>query len=200
VSALPEDERPGRYRGGPGGETEQLPVSRPATPPGPPPPARPQVAYRPPPSAVLARRPGVVSASAVLWAAAGVLVGVAALLMLLDLDGVRRAVQTVVDSGFATVPAEKRQRVVGLTTTVLVVGAAVGVTQVLLARSVWAGRGARFVLVLLLALAVVELVLAVGVVGLAARLALVVGVTSGVVATVLMYLPTANLWFATRRP
>ena len=97
-------------------------------------------------------------------------------------------------------PAEKRQRVVGPTTTVLVVGAAVGVTQVLLARSVWAGRGARFVLVLLLALAVVELVLAVGVVGLAARLALVVGVTSGVVATVLMYLPTANLWFATRRP
>src|SRR3954454_9865009 len=101
MSALPEDERPGRYGGGPAGETEQLAASRPATPPGPPPPARPQVAYRPPPSAVLARRAGAVAASAVLWAIAGVLVGVAALLMLLDLDGVRRAVQTVVDSGFA---------------------------------------------------------------------------------------------------
>ena len=169
-------------------------------PPGPPPPARPQVAFRPPPSAVLARRPSVVSASAVLWAVAGVLVGLAALLMLLDLDGVRGAVRTVVDTGFASVPAEKRQRVVGLTTTVLVVGAAVGVAQVLLARSLWAGRGVRFVLVLLLVLAAVELVLAVGVVDLAVRLALVVGVMSGVAAAVLMYLPDANLWFAMRRP
>ena len=132
--------------------------------------------------------------SAALWVVAGVLVGGAALLMLLDLDGVRRAVQAVVDTGFATVPVEKRQRVVGLTTTVLVVGAAVGVAQVLLARSL-SSRGVRFFLVLLLALAVSDTVLAVGVVDLAIRVALLLGVAIGAMGAVLIYLPAANLWF-----
>lgn len=166
----------------------------------PPPPVRPQLEFRPPPSAVLARRPAVVAASAVLWAVAGVLVGGAALLMLLDLDGVRRGVRTVVDTGFPTVPEAQRGRVVGLTTTVLVVGAALGVAQVLLAWRLWAGRGVRFLLVLLLALATAELVLAVGVVDAAARVALVLGVAGGLGAAVLMYLPAANLWLGTRSP
>jgi hypothetical protein len=52
----------------------------------------------------------------------------------------------------------------------------------------------------LLVAAVVEVVLAVGVVGLAARLALLLGVAFGVVGAVFMYLPAANRWFATRRP
>ena len=179
--------------------TEQLPGPIPATPPREsPPPVRPQLEFRPPPSTVLSRRPQVVSVSVVLWVVGGVLVGGAALLMLLDLDGVRRGVQTVVDAGFANVPAVKRQRVVGLTTTVLVVGAAVGIGQILLAGRLRAGRGVRFVLILLLALAVAEAVLAIGVVDLAIRVALLLGVAVGAMAAVLMYLPTANLWFAVR--
>jgi hypothetical protein len=200
VSVLPDDARPGRHQRDPAEDTtEQLPVPRPAAPPREsPPPARPQFEFRPPPSTILSRRPQVVSASAVLWVVAGALVGGAALLMLLDLDGVRRAVQTVVDTGFADVPAVKRQRVVGLTTTVLVVGAAVGVGQMLLAWRLRAGRAVRFVLVLLLALAVTEAVLALGVVDLAIRVALLLGVAVGAMAAVLMYLPSANLWFAVR--
>jgi hypothetical protein len=198
VSVLPDDARPGGHRVAPSMDTGgEPPGPRPAAPPpGPPPPVRPQFEFRPPPSAVLSRRPRVVSVSALLWMAAGVLVGGAALLMLLDLDGVRGAVRTVVDTGFANVPAEKRQRVVGLTTTVLVVGAAVGAGQILLAWRLRAGRGVRFALLLLLALAVAEAVLAVGVVDLAIRIALLLGVAVGAMASVLMYLPAANLWFS----
>jgi hypothetical protein len=200
VSVLPDDARPERHRVTPSEDvTEQLPVPGPATSPAEsPPPVRPQLEFRPPPSTVLSRRPRVVSVSAVLWVVAGVLVGAAALLMLLDLDGVRRAVQAVVDAGFANVPAVKRQRVVGLTTTVLVVGAAVGIGQILLAWRLRAGRGVRFVLMLLLALAVAEAVLAIGVVDLAIRVALLLGVAVGAMAAVLMYLPAANLWFTVR--
>jgi hypothetical protein len=200
VSVLPDDARPGRHQLDPAQDTtEQLPVPAQAAPPREsPPPVRPQLEFRPPPSTVLSRRPQVVSVSVVLWVVAGVLVGGAALLMLLDLDGVRRGVQTVVDAGFANVPAVKRQRVVGLTTTVLVVGAAVGIGQILLAWRLRAGRGVRFVLILLLALAVAEAVLAIGVVDLAIRVALLLGVAVGAMAAVLMYLPTANLWFAVR--
>jgi hypothetical protein len=199
VSVLPDDARPGRHQLDPAEDTtEQLPVPAQAPPRAFPPPVRPQLEFRPPPSTALGRRPKVVSVSAVLWLVAGVLVGAAALLMLLDLDGVRRAVQAVVDTGFANVPEAKRQRVVGLTTTVLVAGAAVGVAQVLLAWRLRAGRGVRFALVLLLALAVAEAVLAVGVVGLSIRVALVLGVAVGAMAAVLMYLPAANLWFAVR--
>jgi hypothetical protein len=58
----------------------------------------------------------------------------------------------------------------------------------------------RYLLVLLLVAATVEVVLAVGVVDVLARLALLVGVGCGVAASVLMYLPPAGHWFATRRP
>jgi hypothetical protein len=149
----------------------------------------------------LARRPGVVSTSAVLWALAGVLAAVAALLMLLDLDGLKAAVRTVVEQRFPQSPATTRERVIGPTTTVLVAGGALGLLQVVAARRLHAGRGgARFALVLLLAVAVVEVVLAVGVVDLAVRVSLLLGVACGLVGAVFMYLPAANLWFAARSP
>jgi hypothetical protein len=149
----------------------------------------------------LARRPGVVSTSAVLWALAGVLAAVAALLMLLDLDGLKAAVRTVVEQGFPQSPATTRERVIGPTVWVLVGGGALGLLQVVAARRLHAGRsGARFALVLLLAVAVVEVVLAVGVVDLAVRVSLLLGVACGLVGAVFMYVPAANLWFAARSP
>jgi UPF0716 family protein affecting phage T7 exclusion len=161
---------------------------------------RPQFEFRERPSALLARRPRVVSAAAVLWAVAGVLTAVAALLMLLDLDGLKTAVRTVVEQGFPQAPAATRDRVIGPTAWVLVSGGAVGLLQIVVARRLHAGRGGpRFPLVLLLALAVVEVVLAIGVVGLAVRLTLLLGVACGLVGTVFMYSPGANLWFAARR-
>jgi hypothetical protein len=173
-------------------------TARPVGPP--PPPARPQFEFRERPSAVLARRPRAVSISAVLWTVAGALAAVAALLMLLDLDGLKTAVRTVVDHGFPHVPAATQDRVVSLTTAVLVGGGALGLLQVGAARRLHGGRGAaRFALVLLLALAVVEVVLATGVVDLVVRLVLLLGVACGLVAAVFMYLPTANFWFAARR-
>jgi hypothetical protein len=141
-----------------------------------------------------------VSIAAVLWTAAGVLAAVAALLMLLDLDGLKTAVRTVVDQGFPQAPAATRDRVVGLTAAVLVGGGALGLLQVAAARRLHGGRGApRFALVLLLALAVVEVVLVTGVVDLVVRLVLLLGVACGMVAAVFMYLPAANFWFAARR-
>jgi hypothetical protein len=149
----------------------------------------------------LARRPGVVSTSAALWALAGVLAAVAALLMLLDLDGLKAAVRTVVEQGFPQSPVTTRERVIGPTATVLVAGGALGLLQVVVARRLHSGRsGARFALVLLLAVAVIEVVLAVGVVDLAVRVSLLLGVACGLVGAVFMYLPAANLWFAARSP
>jgi len=140
-----------------------------------------------------------VSISAVLWTAAGVLAAAATLFMLLDLDGLKTAVRTVVDQGFPHVPAATQDRVVSVTTAVLVGGGALGLAQVAAARRLRGGRGAaRFALVLLLALAVVEVVLATGVVGLVARLTLLLGIACGLVGAVFMYLPAANFWFAAR--
>ena len=57
----------------------------------------------------------------------------------------------------------------------------------------------RLLLVVLLAAAAVEVVLAGGVVDAVARTGLLLGVACGLVAAVLGYLPTANRWLATRR-
>jgi hypothetical protein len=140
-----------------------------------------------------------VSTSAVLWTVAGGLAAVAALLMLLDLGALKAAVHGVVEQGFPRVPAATRDRVVGPTTTVLVSGGALGLLQCVAARRLHAGRSAaRFALVMLLALAVVEIVLAAGVVDLLVRLTLFLGIACGLVGAVCMYLPAANLWFAAR--
>jgi hypothetical protein len=166
-----------------------------------PPPARPRFEFRERPSAVVVPRPFVVSVASGLWIAAGSLGVAAALIMLLDLAALEAAVRGVVDRDFAHELQSTRDRVVALTSAVLVAGGAVGLAQVGAALRLRAGRGAvRYLLVLLLAAATVEVVLAVGVVDVLARLALLVGVGCGVAAAVLMYLPPANLWFATRRP
>jgi hypothetical protein len=166
-----------------------------------PPPARPRFEFRERPSTVAARRPSAVTVSAALWIAAGALGAVAALVMLLDLDGLEAAVRTVVDRDFPTEQQATRDRAVALTSAVLVAGGAVGLAQVGAGLRLRAGRGAvRYLLVLLLVAAAVEIVLAVGVVDPVARLALLLGVACGAVAAVLMYLPAANGWFASRRP
>jgi hypothetical protein len=138
--------------------------------------------------------------SAVLWIVAGALATLAALLMLLDLAGLEAAVRAVVEKGFPQVPAATRDRVITPTATVLVSGAALGLLQVVAARRLHAGRAAaRFALVLLLVVAVVEIILAIGVVGLPVRLTLLLGAACGLVGAVFMYLPASNLWFGARQ-
>jgi hypothetical protein len=166
-----------------------------------PPPARPRFEFRERPSAVIVHRPTIVVASSVLWLAAGALGAVAALVMLLDLQALEAAVRTVVDRDFPAEQPATRDRAVALTSAVLVAGGAVGLAQVAAGLRLRAGRGTvRYLLVLLLVAAVVEIVLAVGVVDPVARLALLLGAVCGAVAAVLMYLPEANRWFASRRP
>jgi hypothetical protein len=166
-----------------------------------PPPVRPRFEFRERPSAVTVHRPTIVVASSVLWLAAGALGAVAALVMLLDLQALEAAVRTVVDRDFPAEQPATRDRAVALTSAVLVAGGAVGLAQVGAGLRLRAGRGAvRYLLVLLLVAAVVEIVLAVGVVDPVARLALLLGAACGAVAAVLMYLPDANRWFASRRP
>ena len=166
-----------------------------------PPPARPRFEFRERPSAVVVPRPFVVSAACALWLAAGSLGVAAALIMLLDLAALEAAVRGVVDRDFPHELQSTRDRAVTLTSAVLVAGGAAGLAQVGAALRLRVGRGAvRYVLVLLLAAATVEAMLALGVVDVAARLALLGGVGCGVAAAVLMYLPPAGHWFATRRP
>jgi hypothetical protein len=166
-----------------------------------PPPARPRFEFRERPPAVVVRRPVVVAVASGLWLAAGGLGVVAALVMLLDLHGLEASVRAVVDRDFPRELQATRDRVVALTSAVLVAGGVVGLAQVGTALRLRVGRGGvRYLLVLLLVGAVVEVVLAVGVVDVVARLALLLGVACGVVAAVLMYLPAANGWFATKRP
>jgi hypothetical protein len=166
-----------------------------------PPPARPRFEFRERPSTVAAQRPAVVTVSAALWLAAGALGAVAALVMLLDLHGLEAAVRAVVDRDFPAEQQATRDRAVALTSAVLVAGGAVGLAQVGAGLRLRAGRGGvRYLLVLLLVAALVEIALAVGVVDLVARLALLLGAACGAVGAVVMYLPDANRWFATRRP
>ncbi len=166
-----------------------------------PPPVRPRFEFRERPSAVAAPRPPAVAVSSGLWLAAGALGVGAALVMLLDLAALEAAVRGVVDRDFPDELQATRDRVVALTSAVLVAGGAVGLAQVGAALRLRAGRGAvRYLLVLMLLAAGVEVVLALGVVDAVARLALLLGVACGAVAAVLMYLPAANRWFATRRP
>jgi hypothetical protein len=149
---------------------------------------------------VQAARPPAVAVSYALWLAAAALGVAAAVVMLLDLDALEAAVRTVVDRDFPQEQQAARDRVVALTSAVLVAGGAVGLAEAAAAIRLRAGRTwARYVLVPLLAAAVLEAVLATGVVDLVARLALLLGTACGAVAVVLMFLPAANRWFATQR-
>ena len=164
-------------------------------------PGRPRFEFRQRPSEVVARRARSVDVSAALWTAAAVLGVVAALVMLLDLDGMQAAVRTIVDRDFPNETSVTRDRAVALAAAVLVGGAfVVGLAMGLGAAAMRSGRGgARFVLVLLLALTLVEIVLGVGVVGPLVLVLLGVAAALGVAGAVAMYLPGANRWFATRR-
>lgn len=178
------------------------PVSQPdpqRRPPGPP--GRPRFEFRQRPSEVVSRRARSVDVSAGLWTAAAVLGLVAALVLLLDLDGTQAAVRAIVDRDFPNETAVTRDRAVAAAAAVLVGGAfVISLATGFGAAAMRAGRGAaRFVLVLLLAVTGVEIVLAVGVVPPLVLVLLVVGAASGVAAAVQMYLPAANRWFAIRR-
>lgn len=169
--------------------------------PQPQPPGRPRFEFRQRPSEAVARRARAVDASFALWSAAAVLGLLAGLVLLLDLDGVTASVRAVVDRDFPNETAVTRDRAVAAAAAVLVGGALlVGVLTGLAAAALRAGRGgARFVLALLLAVTVVEVVLALGVVPPLVVALLGAGAVLGLVAAVLMVLPTANRWFAARR-
>ena len=164
-------------------------------------PGRPRFEFRQRPSEVVARRARSVDVAAALWTAAAVLGLVAALVMLLDLDGTQAAVRAIVDRDFPNETSVTRDRAVALAGAVLVGGVFVlGLATGLAAVAMRGGRGgARFVLLMLLALTLVEIVLGVGVVAPLALVLLVVAAALGVAAAVAMYLPGANRWFATRR-
>jgi hypothetical protein len=149
---------------------------------------------------VSAVQPRTVSLSSALWLAAAACGVTAALIMLLDLDGLEAAVRAVVERDFPHEQAVTRDRAVAATSAVLVAGGAAGLAQAGAALRMRAGHGgARFLLVLLLVVTVVEIVLAVGVVDVVARIALLLAVAFAVVGAVVMYLPPSNRWFATRR-
>lgn len=178
------------------------PVSQPdpqRRPPGPP--GRPRFEFRQRPSEVVTRRARSVDVSAGLWTAAAVLGLVAALVMLLDLDGTQAAVRAIVDRDLPDESAVTRDRAVTAAAAVLIGGAfVVSLATGVSAAAMRSGRGgARFVLVLLLVVTVVEIVLAVGVVAPVVLVVLVVAAALGVAAAVPMYLPGANRWFAIRR-
>ena len=122
-----------------------------------PPPARPRFEFRERPAAVVVPRPSVVTAASGLWLCAGALGVAAALIMLLDLASLEAAVRGVVDRDFPHELQAARDRVVALTSAVLVAGGAVGLAQVGAALRLRAGRGAvRYLLVLLLVAATVR--------------------------------------------
>jgi hypothetical protein len=142
-----------------------------------------------------------VTVSGGLWLAAALLGVAAAVVMLLDLAALEAAVRAVVDRDHPGEQQATRDRTVAVTSAVLVAGGVVGLVQLGTALRLRAGRAAaRYVLVLLLGASVVQVVLAVGVVDVVARLALLLAVACGLVAAVLMYLPQANRWFAAQRP
>lgn len=169
--------------------------------PPPQPPGRPRFEFRQRPSEAVARRAPVVDASFALWTAAAVLGLVAGLVLLLDLDGVTASVRALVDRDFPNETPVTRDRAVAAAAAVLVGGALlVGVLTGLAAAAMRSGRGgARVVLALLLAVTVVEIVLALGVVPPAVVALLGAGAVLGLVAAVLMLLPAAHRWFAARR-
>lgn len=165
------------------------------------PPSRPRFEFRQCPSEVVARRAGSIGVAYGLWTAAAALGLVAALAMLIDLDGIQAAVRTLVDRDFPEESAVTRDRAVAAATAVLIGGAflislAIGVTAAVM-RS---GRGAaRVVLVLLAAVVVVEIVLAVDVVSPVVLVLLVVSAAVGIAGAVLMFLPSANTWFLAKQ-
>ena len=172
------------------------PQRRPPAPPG-----RPRFEFRQRPSEVVARRARSVDVSAGLWTAVAVLGLVAALVMLLDLEGTQAAIRAIVDRDFPNESVVTRDRAVAAAAAVLIGGVlVVSLVTGASAAAMRAGRGgARFLLVLLLVLTVLEIVLAVGVVAPLVPVVLVVAAALGVAATVLMYLPDANRWFAIRK-
>lgn len=173
----------------------------PGPPPLPPPPGRPRFEFRERPSAALARRATAVRISYGLWLAAATTGLAAALISLFALSELLAAIAAIVERDF---PAEaaRADRVASIAAGVLVGGGVlVALAQAGFAMGMRSGRGgARFALVVLLAVSVVQVLLSIGVVPDPGAAALLLGVGLGAVASVLMYLPAANLWFAARRP
>lgn len=179
--------------------TEREPETAPV--PAPPPPSRPRFEFRQRPSAAVAERARTVGVAWVLWLAAGALLLLAALVMIFNLDGLEAGIRTIVDTDFPAETAVTRDRAVALTLAVLIGGGIVlGLAEAGFASLMRSGRGgARFVLVLLLALSLVEIVVTLGVVITVVGLALLLSAACGLVGTVMMYLPPSNAWFAFRR-
>lgn len=136
-----------------------------------------------------------------LWFGGATMGVVAALVMLMSLDTLESTVRGIVERDFPNEASMTRDRVVALASAVLIGGGLlVGFAQMGAAAAMRSGRGAaRFALVTLLGVAVVEMLLSLEVVSIAGRVALLLSISLGVVGSVLMYLPTANLWFSSQR-
>ncbi len=164
-------------------------------------PPRPRFEIRARPTAAAEQRPRVVDAAAVLCGTAALLALAAGLMMVLDLDTTRTAVRGVVDRDFPAETPATRDRVVGIAVAVLVVGAfLVGPLLAAVGAALRARRGAgRAALVVVLALTVVLIVLATGVVTPLVPPVLIGAVGTGFAALVAAGLPPAGAWFAARR-
>ncbi|MHA6785487.1 hypothetical protein ACVGOW_31500 [Pseudonocardia saturnea] len=169
--------------------------------PAPEPPGRPRFEFRQRPSEVIAGRARSVVVAYGLWTAAAGVGLIAALAMVIDLDGVQSAVRALVERDFPNESAVTRDRAIGAATAVLIGAAFLLSLAVGLAAAIMrSGRGAaRVVLVLLVAVTVVEIVLTVDVVSPLVVGLLVVSVALGVAGAVQMYLPSANTWFLTKK-
>lgn len=150
----------------------------------------------------MAKRANVVSVASGLWFGAAVTGLVAALLMLLGLDTLQAMIRTIVERDFVDEAPATRDQVVVVAANVLIGGVVlVSLLQMASAAGMRSGRsGARVGLVALLVVSVVLVLLALGVVSMPTAAALLLVVALGAVGSVAMYLPAANLWFATRRP
>ncbi len=165
------------------------------------PPPRPRFEFRARPSTAAERRPRAVDAAVVLCGAAALLALAAAVVMVLDLDTIRTAVRGVVDRDFAVETPATRDRAAGIAVAVLVAGTfLVGPLLAAVGVALRARRGAgRAGLVVVLALTVVLIVLATGVVPPLVPPVLVGAVGTGLAAVVAAALPPARAWFARRR-
>lgn len=154
------------------------------------------------PSQVELRRPPVLAVSYALWLGAAAAGLAAVLMLLLDLDGLEAALHAIVERDYPDEDPATRDRVVSVVAAILVgSGVTVALGEAAAAVAMGSGRGwARFVLAVLLALSVVDVLLSVEVASGTSRIVLAVSVALAAVAAVLMYLPAANLWFAARRP
>lgn len=186
-----------------GAVTEQHPAraqdGRESRPPAPP--ARPRFEFRPPPSAVSAPRPTILTTSSTLWMVAATALLLAVVLPLVGVGDLWTDVTDAVNNGFPSEAATTRDRASAVVTMVLVgSGVLLAVLIGAAAAGLRGGRsGARVLLVLLLVLVVVHALLMLGVAPPTSTGLLAGAAALGLVAAVLMFLPGTTAWLTQPR-